>query len=581
MTVKTDKMIKNEDDVRILSGDTYFSRGFDYYIDGAVQDLLETADMVKAIVAGTHDYHVIFGIKLGQFQYGCDCPVGQSSKFCKHLVAAALAWLEQQEKPATGKRKKKPPQKTDPIKTIKDHLADSTKDKLINIIIEQAENDPGLRNQLLSQALRSQTVTDIDSHKAFIHNAINARGFIDYSGMRRYIRKAWPAVNLLEGLLKDGDVTETADLADYALRLGFTAYGNVDDSDGNLGDILYSIAGLHLEACIQSRPDPKQLAKSLFKLEMKDDWGIVHFEQYEKLLGKDGLKQFKQLAEKEWQKVPAKKPTGRTWVGSHEHGIITRLMERIARLECDVESLIAIKKRDLSMPYYYYEIATIYAEDKRHDEALQWAEKGFKKFKNDQDSRLNEFLITEYQRRKQHDNAMQIAWHQLTDRPSLDNYRQLKTCADKTKTWEQWRTKALQWLRKDCLPQLNDNKSNRWRWGERGHSLLVEIFLWEKDMDSALKEAKQGGCVEHLWMQLAKACEKAHSAEALKIYQDRIEGIIRQTSNDAYDRAADMLRTIKKLMQKLKQQKQFTQYIAQLRMDYKQKRNFIKRIERI
>ena len=107
----------------------------------------------------------------------------------------------------------------------------------------------------------------------------------------------------------------------------------------------------------------------------------------------------------------------------------------------------------------------------------------------------------------------------------------------------------------------------------------MEIYLWEKDVENALKEAKQGGCMEHLWMQLASACEKTHPAEALTIYQSRIEGVIGQTKNRAYDHAAEMLLTIKKLMHKLKQQKQFTQYIEQLRKDYKQKRNFIKRIE--
>ncbi len=114
-----------------------------------------------------------------------------------------------------------------------------------------------------------------------------------------------------------------------------------------------------------------------------------------------------------------------------------------------------------------------------------------------------------------------------------------------------------------------------------GHSLLVEIFLWEKNIDKALHEAKTGGCTEHLWFALAKAGEKSHPAEALNIYQDRISSIIELTNNDAYDRATDMLKIIKKLMQQLKQQSQFKDYIEQLRTDYKQKRNFIKKIAKL
>jgi uncharacterized Zn finger protein len=78
-----------------------------------------------------------------------------------------------------------------------------------------------------------------------------------------------------------------------------------------------------------------------------------------------------------------------------------------------------------------------------------------------------------------------------------------------------------------------------------------------------------------------KACETSHPTEALSIYQDRIEDIIRLTNNNAYDRAAEMLVTIKKLMHKLKHSQQFDRYIEQLRTRYKQKRNFIQKLEKI
>ena len=575
MTTKTETMIKNEQDILALAGETYFKRGLGYFNSGAVEDLLETKGIVKAIVSGTYDYHVSFGMHGKRFDYDCDCPVGQDGEFCKHLVAAALEWLEQKEHtdtsaPANNKTKLKPAKKTDPIKTIKDYLHTSTKAQLISLITGQAENDP---------ALRTQTVTDVESQKAFIRNAIHTNGFIDYHGMRHYTPKVWPAVELLEALLKDGHAAPAAELAEYALTLGFTAYGNVDDSDGNLGQILNDIAQLHHAACTKSKPAPQQLAETLFTLEQKDDWGLVHFEQYNKLLGKDGLQHFKQLAQNQWQKVPAKQTKDENISKFGEHFGITRLMERIAKLEGDVESLVAVKTRDLSKPYYYCEIATTYANAKRHDDALKWAEEGYNKFKNDQDPRLNAFLISEYQRRKQHGKALDIAWRQWTGRPGLEDYQQLKSCADKTKTWNAWREKALHWLRHDYLPQLN-TQNQHWK-KTAAQSLLVGIPLWEKDTGTALREAKQHGCTEHLWMQLARACEKTRPAEAVKIYQDHIGGIIGQTNNRAYDQAAIMLTTIKNLMHTLKQQQQFGQYIEQLRRDHKQKRNFIKRIEKI
>jgi uncharacterized Zn finger protein len=590
MTATIKSIISTEDDIRGFAGDTYYQRGLDYYRGGRVEKLLETDNKVKAIVTGTDIYGVTFGMHGRRFDYDCSCPLGEEGEFCKHLVAASLQWLKQQ-KPATKKTaakkktsntsKSKTPKKPDPIKTIKAHLSNCGKEQLIDLLIEQAIEDPGLHSELLSKALRSQASTDINSQKAFIRNAIEPGGFIHYREMRHYIQSVWSAVDLLQGLIKDGHVSQAAELADYALQLGFAAYVTVDDSAGNLGHILDTIAELHLQACKKAKPDPKQLAQTLFALEQQDDWRIVRFEQYEKLLGKEGLKHFKQLAEKEWQKVPVNKTTDPTKTDYYEYFGITRLMERIADLEGDIDTLVAIKKRSLNVPYRYLEIAEIYADAKRHDDALKWAEDGYKKFKNNQDSRLNEFLIAEYQRRKQHDKAIDIAWRQFTNRPALENYRLLKTCAGKTKTWKQWREKALQWIREDYAKKAKHRKKQNWPLLMQDHTLLVEIFLWEKNIDQALQEAKQGGCAEYLWMNLAHACEKDHPDEALKIYQDVIEGTIKQTNNRAYDEAAAMLKKIKKLMTQLKQQPQFKMYVAELRATYKQKRNFIKRIEKI
>lgn len=567
--------------LKSLAGERGYARGVEYFECDAVTELKHTKTAIKAIVTGTYDYYVSLRAIGKRLDYDCDCPVGADGECCKHVVAAGLAWLAQVGSTTKIKSKTKTDKKTDPLTPIRNYLANTSKAKLINVIAEQAENDPGLCNQLQARALSSQTVTNIDAHKTFIRNAIQTRGFIDHHGMHRYIQTAESVVTLLEELMRDGYAAQVAELAAYGLLLGYTAYQNVDDSAGNLGDILRAIAALHFNACLQAQPDPKHLANSLFKLEMKDDWGLVQFEQYETLLGKAGLKQFKQLAQVQWQKVPSSKIKTDFGSGVNEHFGITRLMERIAKLEGDIDGLVAIKKRDLSCAYHYYAIADIYAEAKRDDEALQWAQQGHTIFEKNPDSRLTGFLIAAYQHRQQHDQAIQLAWQQFTQQPSLAHYQLLQSCADKAGAWEFWRTKTGQWLRKDYLAPLKNNKNSRWGWGHQGHSLLVEILLWEKDIGGALQEATQGGCTEQLWLQLANAGEATHPDEALKIYQDRIGGIIGQTNNHAYDHAATLLTKIKKLMRELKQTPQFEYYVAQLRKDHKQKRNFIKKIEKI
>ena len=50
-------------------------RGYDYYLDGCVEDLRITSNRIKAVVYGTHPYHV--EIKLNGNRIigmSCDCP---------------------------------------------------------------------------------------------------------------------------------------------------------------------------------------------------------------------------------------------------------------------------------------------------------------------------------------------------------------------------------------------------------------------------------------------------------------------------------------------------------------------------
>jgi uncharacterized Zn finger protein len=76
-----------------LAGERYFKRGEDYHRGGHVHDLVEHDGVVVARVAGTEDYGVRLWAENG-FAYSCDCPLGLDGEFCKHCVAAGLAWLE-------------------------------------------------------------------------------------------------------------------------------------------------------------------------------------------------------------------------------------------------------------------------------------------------------------------------------------------------------------------------------------------------------------------------------------------------------------------------------------------------------
>ncbi len=111
------------------------------------------------------------------------------------------------------------------------------------------------------------------------------------------------------------------------------------------------------------------------------------------------------------------------------------------------------------------------------------------------------------------------------------------------------------------------------------HSELVRIFPWEGDVETAWREAKEGGCSNDLWLELAARREDAHPEDALSVYEARIEPLIQRTNNSAYQRAYELLLKVRRLMQRLGREQEFDEYLELLRAEYKRKRNFMKLLD--
>ncbi len=559
--------------LRAEAGDRAYARGAAYFESGAVTDLVVSEETINARVVGGDEYAVQLWNDNGALGYSCTCPVGENGEFCKHDVAAGLAWLADRQTAPPAKRGR------DDLAGIREWLAGAPREQLVELLLEQALNDPGLRSRLNTRAARVAAThhVDLKSLKETVGKALVVSGFVDYHGMRRLIERAYPAVELISGLIDNGHAAIAVELAHHALKRGIAAYQRIDDSGGSFGDLLHQIAELHLKACRAAPPEPTAFGTQFFDLQMRDDWGLLAFEDYAPLLGDTGLRTFRTLAEKEWKKVSVRHPGDGDARDSISCFRITSIMEALAREAGDTDALVAIKSRDLTLPYHFLQIAELLAEASRRDEALAWAERGRKAFPNRPDSRLTDFLADEYGRRGRHEEAIALTWEQFNQQPTLTSYQRLKTCTERAGTWNDWRTKALAWLREDFLKAGKRDRS-RWSWMTRDHSLLVEIFLWEGDSDAALAQAKTGGCNESLWFAIAEARDAKHPEDAVAIYQARLDNIVKQANNRAYDEAAALVTRIRDLMRRTKQEKEFADWLEDVRARHKAKRNFMQRL---
>jgi uncharacterized Zn finger protein len=566
--------------LRRMAGGVSFERGEDYFLNGQVKALAEHGGTITAKVQGTRPYRVELWIEEENLEYSCTCPMGADGEFCKHCVAVGLAWLEvgQSKSPGQGKA-----QQGVTMDDVRAYLLGLDKNALVEMLVNRAIEDDRLRQSLfIKAAKKGAKKLDLATYRRAIDDAVEPDGFVDYRSAYDYAHGIEEAIDSVEELLKEGHSVEVIELAEHALKAVEEAMGSVDDSDGYMGGILERLQDLHHKACRKGKPDPEALARRLFEWELRTDYDTFYgaAATYADLLGKKGVAVYQQLAEAEWTKVPAIGPGRDDPEKYGKRFRITHIMETIARQTGDVEAIVAVKKRDLSSAYRYLQIAETYKTARHHDLALEWAERGIKTFPERTDSRLREFLAEEYHRRKRHDDAMALIWTEFTESPSLEQYKKLKAHAERIIQWELWREKAIGYLREQIAIAKSEPQKNRW-YRKADHSELVRIFLWEKDVEGAWREAQEGGCSNDLWLELAAKRNKDHPEDALPIYQRQIEPTLDRKNNEAYAETINLLRKVRELMVRLERKDEFTNYLDRVRTVHKPKRNFIKLLERL
>ncbi|HXJ91508.1 MAG TPA: SWIM zinc finger family protein [Terriglobia bacterium] len=567
-----------------MAGAESFSRGRSYYDDGQVRDLSRDDNLITAWVSGTLDYRVELWVEADEFDYSCTCPIGQDGNFCKHCVAAALAALEGSRREA---RRAPKAEREVTLKDVREMLVSRDREALADLFLGWAKTDDRLRERLLLAAAKeAKAGVNLTAFRRAISKALDAGDFVDYHGMASYARDADEVIDQIEALQRDGHAEAAIELSEHALKCAERSMDSMDDSDGYMGGILERLQEIHYRACVEARPDPVALAEKLFAWEMSSDWEVFlgAAARYSKVLGAGGLAAYRKLAEAKWAKVPARGPGARDSGAYESHFRITSIMEALAGLTRDVEARVAVMSRDLSTAYNFLRIAETYKQAGKRDKALEWAERGVREFPKQTDSRLREFLADEYHHRKRHEEAMQLVWANFSDQHSLGAYQNLAGHAERAGAWQAWRERALAEIRSGIEARKRTERPRAGYWGspfdcDVGRSTLVEVFLYEKDLEAAWREAQEGGCSDHLWLELAKLRENDHPEDAVKIYLQRVDPLVQRTNNEAYEEAVSMLRKVQRLTTRLGQQAEFKDRVTLLRATYKPKRNFIKLLD--
>lgn len=74
-------------------------RGYDYYMQGLVEDYREDNGVINATVCGSEDYEVDIKLVNGKLDYAyCSCPYAEDGNYCKHMAAVLYEYEEKQSR---------------------------------------------------------------------------------------------------------------------------------------------------------------------------------------------------------------------------------------------------------------------------------------------------------------------------------------------------------------------------------------------------------------------------------------------------------------------------------------------------
>lgn len=571
----------NEKVLRRLAGVEAYARGEDYFFHGHVASIKHDAGSLQALVRGKQDYAVRLSAEDGMLDYSCNCPVGAEGIFCKHCVAAGLAWLKQSGQLRTPKTGRTTQDVT--LANARSALLEEDKETIVETVFEWAKTDKRLRERLLLNASRRlDGQASLAAVERAANRAIRIRGFVHYRDMPSYARRVHDAIDSIERLLESGQPAGVIGLCERTLAALQETIEQVDDSDGHMRELLDRLQAIHYRACLEARPEPVALAERLFYGELRSEYDIFcnAVARYREILGPTGMQRYQTLAEEEWAKVPVQRSNDRHSWGKYFR--ITRMMEALATLSGDLHALVSVMSRDLSSAYQYLRIAEACRDDGELDQGLEWAERGLRAFPERTDYRLREFLADEYHRRNRHDEAMRLIWAAFDEHSGLESYEHLQQHATRYGNWEAWRQQALEEIRRRIARRKTAEIEPGRSWMRppaADHSLLVQIFLYEGDAESAWREAQTGGCESPLWVRLADVRQKDHPEDAAPIYLKHAELALITATSSKYDPAVELLVKAGAAMKRIGRRDEFVGLVAALRAKYKVKRNFVKLLD--
>lgn len=452
---------------------------------------------------------------------------------------------------------------------------------LRQLVLEASLRDEGLRQKLRIAATASGKKGLRPLRKA-VKLATKIEGFLGWGEAGNYANGLEDLAQLLANRIDDGDAA-LVELIEEAISCAEDALKHIDDSGGEVMPAILELRKVHLAACDALRPDPVALANRLYDFQMHGEWDTFHdvLPDYVGALGEQGLRTYRERVHDEWKSLPRLGPEHYRGEWSSQRFRVESAMRAIARHENDFELLVAVHEKNLSSPSAFLSLAKLFRDAGRDAEALAWVEQGIAAFPEERSHDLLSAAIELHLTLGQYADAERLAWQRFDRAPGSEAFFRLMEVADAIERRETLRGRALDHLWEKVVEDESPERAagrNRWEKPLRGS--IVSIFLREGDAE-AMWAAFCGGQVDvGLWERVADVRAKSHHEEAIALYKCLLPYLVEAGSRSShYAEAFAIVKKIRALRETHKQMGMFGDELAEVRLEWKRKRNFMKMLD--
>lgn len=267
-------------------------RGYDYYIDDAVENIDISEDCIRADVVGSEDYEVEISINNGEVaDMYCSCPYASDGRNCKHMAAVLYEWSEgEEEKKNSDKESRNWFQPRDnmietyknKVATVEKLVSDTTEEEvrsfLETVLVEDERLWLRFRNTVNKQVTKEDVNYYIRQVDLIANRYLGRDHFINYYDTDGFISE-------LEEII-DEDVRRMIDNGNYlcafdVMNYIFLLIGDVDmdDSDGGTGMLVDRIYQLWMELLVKVNAEEKKKMFNWFTSHL-DGSVIDYLEEY-------------------------------------------------------------------------------------------------------------------------------------------------------------------------------------------------------------------------------------------------------------------------------------------------------------